>query len=183
MFSHQNRLRKRLERMPVSDPPEPWRLVGIGSIGGLTDIGFIPNSNDLLVVSSSGRGLFDTATGEKIARDTIEFFENADRTGQTAPAIGRHDGVVVPLAGLNSSGGLRRGTDDGWSIGIVQLPWPRHFLFLAADYKPIFDNTGHSWKLCTDEPCEFRAAGFSPRGESFVFATSGELLVYSRTVE
>ena len=54
--SHQQKLRDRLERMPMSDAPSPWSVIGGSSVGGLTDIGFVPNTDDLLVVSSQGRG-------------------------------------------------------------------------------------------------------------------------------
>ncbi len=177
--SHQETLRKILERMPMSEVPEPWALIGGSAVGGLTEIGFVPDTDDLLVVSSQGRGLFDTLTGEKLSRDSEEFFDNPDSTGHTAPAIGRDSGKTVPLAGLHG-GGLARVTRDGWMIDVIHLPWPRHVLFLSSEYKPCYDASGHSWKICDDGACEYRAAGFSPSGRAFVFASSCELVIYGR---
>lgn len=177
--SYQDELREVLKRMPFSDVPAPWSVIGGSAVGGLTEIGFVPGTDDLLVVSSQGRGLFDTLTGEKLARDSDEFFDNPDPTGLTAPGIGRASNSTVPLAGLHG-GGLPRITHDGWIIDIVQLPWPRHVLFLSSNYKPCYDNSGHSWKICDDGACEYRVAGFSPSGRAFVFASSCELIIYGR---
>lgn len=177
--AHQKKLRARLERMPMSDAPKPWSVVGMFAIGGLTEVGFVPNSDDLLVLSSQGRGLFDTRDGEKLSRDYEQFFDNPDSTGLTAPGIGRASDATVPLAGLHG-GGLPRVTRDGWMIEVIQLPWPRHVLFLSSDFKPCYDDSGSSWKICEDGACEYRMAGFSPSGNAFVFALSCELAIYSR---
>jgi len=177
--AHQEKLRGILERMPMSDAPEPWSVAGSFAVGGLTDIGFVPNSDDLLVISSQGRGLFDTLSGEKLSRDDDEFFDNPDSTGLSAPGIGRANDVTVPLAGLHG-GGLSRCTKDGWMIDVIHLPWPRHVLFLSSNYKPCYDESGNSWKICHDGVCEYRMAGFSPSGRAFVFASSCELVIYGR---
>jgi len=177
--AYRRQLRERLERLSYSDAPSPWRIVGGSGIGGLTEVGFAEGTDDLLVVSSQGRGLFDCVTGERIARDHEKMFENADESGLTAPGIGRQANTVFRLAGLQG-GGLAMVTRDGWGLYVVQLPWPIHVVFLTSDYKGLTDDTGRITKLCNDEPCEFRAAGFSPTGRSFVVATSGELTIYAR---
>jgi hypothetical protein len=177
----QKQLCERLERLPYADAPPPWRIAGGAGIGGLTEVGFADGTDDLLVVSSQGRGLFDCLTGERIARDCEEMFENDDESGMTAPGIGKHANTIFRLAGLQG-GGLSLFTRDGWGIHVVQLPWPIHVVFLTSEYKGLTDDTGHITKLCNDEPCSYRAAGFSPTGRSFVVATSGELTIYTRDV-
>ncbi len=179
MNEYQRQLREYLENLPYCDPPAPWKMVGGSSIGGLTEIGFADGSDDLLVVSSQGRGIFDCLTGDRIARDPVEMFENPDNSELTAPGIGKHESTTFRLAGLHG-GGLSTSTDDGWGIHVIHLPWPIHVVFLTSEYHDVTDNTGHVTKLCNDEPCEYRAAGFSPTGLSFVVATSGELTIYSR---
>jgi len=176
---YQQQLRLRLEAMPFSPQPMPWKLVGGSSIGGLTEVGFADISDDLLVLSSQGRGLFDCVTGELIARDNEKMFPNSDESGMTAPGIGKHSSKVFQLAGLQG-GGLVRGTKDGWGLHVIQLPWPIHVVFLTSNYAEVTDSSGNVTKLCSDEPCEYRAAGFSPTGRSFVVATSGELMFYAR---
>lgn len=179
--SYQRQLRERLERLPYAQPPAPWRIVGGSGVGGLIAVGFADGTDDLLVVSSQGRGLFDCVTGQRLARDDDAVFENGDESGLTAPGIGKHTNTVFRLAGLQG-GGLPLSTRDGWGIHIVQLPWPIHVVFLTANYQGLTDDIASITKLCNDEPCEFRAAGFSPTGRSFVVATSGQLRVYARHV-
>ncbi|MDA8746133.1 hypothetical protein N9N28_16025 [Rubripirellula amarantea] len=176
---YQDRLRNRLERLPLCNPPAPWRLVGGSFIGGLTEIGFIGGTADLLVVSSEGRALFDTLTGQKLSHDPSPRFEDPCAIHRMVPAIGKHIGIAVALVGPHG-GGLSRATDDGWLIDVIPLPWPCHYLFLSSNYLRAFDGGGHTWKLCDDAPWSFRAAGFSDSGSTFVFATSGEIVIYSR---
>lgn len=176
---YQRQLRERLERLPYAEIPATWRVVGGSGIGGLTEVGFADASDDLLVVSHQGRGLFDCLTGEQLARDHEEFFENSDDSGLTAPGIGRHANKIFRMAGL-PGGGLSICTRDGWGIHIIHLPWPIHVFFLTSDYKELDDDTGHITKIGNDEPCSYRAAGFSPTGRSLVIATSCELRIYGR---
>ncbi|MEW4452066.1 hypothetical protein AB1L30_05210 [Bremerella sp. JC817] len=176
---YQRQLRERLEGLPYADAPAPWRLVGGCGVGGLTEVGFVEGADDLLVVSHQGRGLFDGQTGERLARDPEEFFANDDRTGLTAPGIGRQQDAIVRMAGL-CGGGLATGTSDGWSLHVVQLPWPKHDIFLSSNYAGLTGELANITRLGTDQPCEFRSAGFSSTGRTFVVATSCEVLIYGR---
>ena len=177
----QNQLRKRLENLPYSPPPEPWSLVSRSGVGGLIQVGYADGTDDLLVVSSQGRGLFDCTTGKRIARDDDDSFPNSDESEMTAPGIGTHAETTFRLAGLQG-GGLTACTREGWGLHVLQLPWPIHVVFITSNYVDITDNTGCVIKLCNDEPCEFRAAGFSPTGRSFIVATSCELRIYARNL-
>lgn len=177
--NYQQQLLERLERLPDAGAPAPWHIVGGSSIGGLTAVGFADNSDDLLVVSHQGRGLFDCLTGERLARDLEVFFENADDSKLTAPGIGRQENTIFRMAGLHGSG-LMTSTRDGWGIHVVHLPWPTHVFFLTSNYKGLHDDIGHITKLCNDEPCTYRAAGFSPTGRSLVIATSCDLIIFGR---
>lgn len=177
--AYQRQLRERLEQLPYSDAPAPWRLVGGSSIGGLTEVGYADGTDDLLVVSSQGRGVFDCLTGTRIARDAEGMFHNPDASRLTAPGIGKHESTIFRMAGL-SGGGLAASTNDGWVLHVLQLPWPIHVVFLTSEYQYVSQDVANVTKLCNDEPCEFRAAGFSPTGRSFVVATSGEVIIYRR---
>lgn len=179
--TYQNQLRKRLENLPYSPPPAPWNLVSSSVVGGLMQVGYADGTDDLLVVSSQGRGLFDCITGKRIARDNDESFPNSDKSEMTAPGIGTHAKTTFRLAGLQG-GGLATCTRSGWGLHVLQLPWPIHVVFITSNYVDITDNTGCVMKLCNDEPCEFRAAGFSPTGRSFIVATSCELRIYARNL-
>jgi hypothetical protein len=148
-------------------------------VGGLIAVGFVRDSDDVLVLSEEECLLFHAVTGTMLARVPRDFSDDLNTPQHVAPAIDKHKGVLVSLAGLHG-GGLSRATDDGWSIEVIQLPWPRHFLFLSSDYLQLPHAVGHMWKLCDDGGCSFRAAGFSPTGLSLVFATSRELVIYGR---
>lgn len=60
---------RRIRATPLSAPPNPWRCTGSFSVGGLIDVGFGTHSDLLMVISGTGRGVFDCLTGEKVARD------------------------------------------------------------------------------------------------------------------
>jgi hypothetical protein len=174
---YQASLRNSLSKMAVSPPPEPWRAASVISVGGLTEVGFVPDSDILLVVSSRGRGMFDCISGERVARDRDENWGSTNETDLTAPGIGPFASTLIRLAGLHG-GGLRRTTNDGWAVFCLQLPWPTHYVFLSPPWK--FDYFEHWTKIATDEPCEFRACGFSDTGRSLVLATSCALSIFCR---
>lgn len=174
---YQSSLRDTLIRLPMAQPPQPWKQHGVHAIGGLTEVGYVLGTDMLLVVSSQGRGMFDCTTGERIARDRDEEWEGLDQTKLLSPGIGPFAQTIVRLAGLHG-GGLPMTTYDGWSLECVQLPWPSHYFFMSPPWKSdCFDQ----WiKIATDGACEFRACGFSETGRSFVIATSCEVMLYGR---
>ncbi len=174
---YQISLRHSLETLPLGLPPEPWSRRGDYAVGGLTEIGFAPDADVLLVVSSQGRGLFDCRTGSKLARDPAEDWDGLDETHLVSPGFGDWAQTMFRLAGLHG-GGLPMTTADGWGLHCVPLPWPQHFVFISRPWKShMFDQ----WtKIATDNACEFRACGFSDTGRSFVVASSCELLIFAR---
>ncbi|MGW1764325.1 hypothetical protein ACWCQL_09620 [Streptomyces sp. NPDC002073] len=115
---YQQRLREQFLSVPVVAPPVPWYPIpnGLIPIGGLLGIGFALAPDDgrdlVMVVSVDGHGLFDTATGEKIARDrdpdpddsTPEGVESgltmgegpAPHTAEPGPPCGRRRAAARP---------------------------------------------------------------------------------------
>lgn len=164
----------------VQPPPAPWFTQDTYGVGGLLAIGYAPNTDFLLVISSQGRGIFDCRTGERIARD----YDNADNTydeiALTAQGFGPLVNTTVPISGLYG-GGLPRGTYDGWALQAVPDPWPHHSIVLEYPYTSIYTNIEHGVKVGDDGSCELRAYGFSPTGQSFVVALSCELTVFTRS--
>ncbi len=166
--------------LPVDQPPSPWRLAGGSAVGGLTEVGFAPGSDLLLVVSSQGRGVFDCLTGERVARDRSEPEgvgpDWQDPFDLWAVGIGPLAGQHIRTAGI-SGGGLTRATRDGWSVERLALEWPDETLLLRQGW-----GFGYSpselVKIAVYS--EVRAFGFSPTGRSLVFATSSDLAIWSR---
>ena len=71
-MDHLEPVRKRILSTPITEDPKQWKRQCVASVGGLTEVGFADDSDLLLVVSSTGRSLFDCSTGERLARDRDE---------------------------------------------------------------------------------------------------------------
>src|SRR5437588_3377906 len=87
-----------------------WRLASTHPIGGLTEIGFTPDTPLLLVVSHQGRGVIDCETGERVARDPSAVYPDwFDKTRIAALGIGPLADRWISVFGLAGDA-----TADGW---------------------------------------------------------------------
>ena len=168
---------------PIGEPPSPWRPVGSSAVGGLTDIGFAPHSDLLLVVSSQGRGVFDCLTGERVSRDASvpsgsepDWFDTFELVAEGIGPIAKHP---IRTAGLHG-GGLALLTRDGWSVERLVFDWPDETLLLCHPWKHGY-KPGEFVKVAVDSVV--RAWGFSPTGRSLVLATSSDVTLWSRSAE
>ena len=147
-----------------------WTQLNIFAVGGLIQVGFAPQSDYLLVVSHQGRGVFDCASGQKLARDSSDAFDESELT---AEGIGVLTGQKIHTAGL-FGGNLPTTTADGWTL--LEQPEESARIFLKHE----------SWandeaKFVGDgEVCEMRSFGFSSTGNSFIIATSCDVAIYAR---
>ena len=122
---------EKVRRTLSGEPPVPWKPVPVQHVGGVVAVGFDQSSDFLLVVSHSGRGLFDTRSGERIAREVrVTGYEGYDHTTLTARGIGKLKDETVRIAGLHG-GGLPEFTDDGWHAERLILDWPWETLLLT----------------------------------------------------
>lgn len=87
-----------LDSLPVSNPPEPWKLAHRRAIGGLTEVGFADTSELLLIASHSGRGLLDCSQGILVARDDDNDFQ-FDLGNLLVEGIGPLEGKLIRMAG------------------------------------------------------------------------------------
>ncbi|MER7468476.1 hypothetical protein [Streptomyces sp. NPDC097981] len=187
---YQERLRERFLSVPETPPPAPWHPVWSqrNPIGGLLGIGFAAapdTGNDLvMVVSHEGHGLFDTLTGEKMARnrDPDPDDSTPDAVADLAcPGLGPVAGTRVRIAGL-FGGGLHTTTSDSWTLEVVSPEWPDHRVLLSTD-GGIPHNGPHGehwWHIFDSNYSELRTAGFSPSGNTLAIATSSDLALWSR---
>lgn len=138
---YQLQLRERFLAVPETSPPAPWGPVLDRRIpiGGLLGIGFAvapDTGHDLvMVISVDGHGLFDTVTGEKIARDHDPVPDDSTPDAVpdlSCPGLGPITGTRVAIAGL-FGGGLHTTTLDGWSLEVVSPEWPHHRVLLSTD--------------------------------------------------
>jgi hypothetical protein len=90
-----------LRRKPVEVPPAPWKVATVFAIGGLTKVGYAPDSDFLLVISSQGQGVFDCLKGEKIARDDDDSPGIINLRKFVALGIGPLEGQWIRVGGLH----------------------------------------------------------------------------------
>lgn len=169
-----------LDSLPIAAPPV-WRLVAHHAVGGLTEVGFADGSDFLLVLSSSGRGVIDALSGDRLARDDSENYP-FEVGSLSSVGIGPLEGMSIRMSGL-SGGGLPNGTDDGWSVERHPLAWPDEELFLSEPgHTMLWSPAGRAMAVYRlgNFVTEIRAFGFSPTGKSFVVATSSDLITYGR---
>lgn len=187
LSEYQQGLRERFLAAPVEPAPAPWRVVLDNGtpVGGLLGVGFAvhPGSGrDLvMVVSGDGYGLFDAATGEKIARDRDPDAAMPDESSDlTCPGFGPIADARVHIAGL-FGGGLHLTTSDGWALGVVTPEWPNDRVLLSEGGNIYKDPPGQGWwHIFHADYSTFRAAGFSPSGRTIAVATSSDVGIWSR---
>ncbi|HVJ62309.1 MAG TPA: hypothetical protein VM555_06300 [Tahibacter sp.] len=168
-----------MRALPQVLPPAPWRRSTVMAVGGLRAAGFDRDSELLLVVSASGRSVIDCRTGEKVARDPSDYWE--DQRLLEAEGIGPLAGKTLRVAGL-AGGGLPLYTSDGWWIELAAPDWPDTDVLLKEPDSHPHDSSREQpaamHKLHTES--ELRACGFSCTGRSFIVGTPSDLAVYTR---
>ncbi|MDP3070473.1 MAG: hypothetical protein Q8N18_09305 [Opitutaceae bacterium] len=179
MNPYQEALRMRLAKMPITAPKEPWTSLPQIAIGGLREAGFLPGSDTLLVISSSGRGLFDALTGKRIGRDEEGSEKCLDEIRLTAVSIVPKEGIKVRVAGL-AGGGLPLSTNDGWRVQEAAPDWPRMAVYLQPPGCSVFVEQRASGAQKIFEDCELRVCGFSETGRSLIVGTSDTLYIFTR---
>jgi hypothetical protein len=128
---YQEDLRARLRALPLAVAPAPWKLVASVAIGGFEALGFSMDSRYLLVVSSSGRGVFDSEFGEQLARDSSSAMGDwYDLEALTVEGIGPVAGESISVAGIHG-GGLPVVSLDGWVADLLSPDWPSSFVTLS----------------------------------------------------
>lgn len=140
----------------TTTPPLPWQHVADVSIGGLYAIGFVPGTEDVLVISQQGRGVYRATSAERVARDRDNTWGWYDRQMKQAVAIGPYAGQSIAVVGVDG-GQMATTTVDGWLL-----------------------SKSAAGRLCLSSPAGTRA-DFSPRwrGEllrAFGFSESGRCL-------
>ena len=79
-------------------------------IGGLVAAGFDPSGRFLLTVSHAGRGVFNTATWERVARDSVLAYPEHGHAvgigpiaGMSIPVVERYDRPDLTFTGPDGS--------------------------------------------------------------------------------
>lgn len=175
---NRNRLTQLLARIPQRNCPEGWKKSGTFAVGGLTEIGFSKQSEMLLVISSAGRGIVDCNLGKKVARDDESDGVWYSPRELLCDGIGPIDGERVQIAGLYG-GGLPAINGDGESLEVVAPEWPKSDLVFCPPHKSAIIE-GHQAGCVIIASDYFRAFGFSWSGNSFAFATSSDVTIFTK---
>src|SRR5215813_7675697 len=145
----------------------PWQLNQTWSVGGLLQAGFAEDSDFLIILTHSGRGIFNCLTGEKVARDHTGGYEFFNQVKLTVQGFGPLEGQIISTSGLYG-GGMLRVTEDYWQVendaqnSRIYLKPPTNTEDRFPEAIPIGDYRA----------VELRAYGFSETGRSLVIATS-----------
>lgn len=165
----------------VRGPSEPWRGKADLPLGGLWDVGFAIDQDLLLIVSATGRGVIDCASGTCVARDDDPDFD-VDYGNMLVPGIGPIAGEPVRVGGLHG-GGLPKQTDDGWQVERYPLAWPdEELIFSPPGQSMLWTPVGVPYGLARlgGFESEVRDFGFSPSGKVFVVATASDVAIHHR---
>ena len=138
-----------------------WKLVKTVAVGGLVNIGFVENSNLLLVVSHSGQGIFDCLTGEKIARNYDDFWEFFDAETGQVKGFDILESQIIQTHGLIGEDKLLAETTDGWALQVKGEGGCSEIVLVSPDNR--------QQVVGNDEVVEIKAFGFSQSERFFVF--------------
>ncbi|AFY56705.1 hypothetical protein Riv7116_4276 [Rivularia sp. PCC 7116] len=179
MYEHLEPLKTKLIALKIEKAPPPWQLKSVIAVGGLCSVGFDRDTDNLLIVSHSGRGVVDCSTGEKTTRDREYYYENQYLE---AEGIGCLSGKMISMAGL-LGGGLPVSTDDDWSLESVTVNFPEEMILLVEPGSDLYGMTYNRPDNFTkiEQRETIRAYGFSYTGQSFIIATSSDVTIYNRS--
>lgn len=154
------------------------------AVGGLYEVGFSPDQDLLMVLSSQGQGIFDCIKGEKIARlhNDLEWGDNYNDETGTITGFDVLTNIEIATFGLYSADKLPKKTADEWEL-IATEPEPDEPPFgnyLVQKIYLISPDKNERIYITKDAACELRAFGFSGTGNSFIVATSCDLIIWSR---
>jgi hypothetical protein len=149
---------------PAREHGSVFRRTGTHPMGGLRGAGSVPGGELWLVASANGLGLFDAASGQRLARHRGALPPGyPERT----PGLGAASGVEVAIAGLDG-GALAASARDGWRLAFDR----RAGLWLTAP-----DGSIEALRVPLED---VRVLGFSGTGRSLVVGDAATLLTFAR---
>ena len=160
-----------------------WKKLKNQPVGGLREIGFVKNTDKILVLGSGGRTIFDCTTGEKIARDRFDYYHYKwnSETG-ILEGLGFCEGTQTICAGFEYHDQVLKETNDNWKIEIRNEN--------RLDYKKESRKAEVMYLINSKSKIEVevevyhygitRSYGFSPTGKSFITAQSYGIEFWTR---
>jgi hypothetical protein len=152
-----------------------WYHITTMAIGGLENIGFADSGN-IIILSSQGRGIISSTTGEIVFRDNMEWWEDFNEAEGAIPGFGGEANTAIKLFGFHTEGELRKSTKCGWRLVEEE---GRHGTIPVQKFYLRHNDLTERIFIGEDGPCELRAYGFSEDEKLMVIATSCELVVWA----
>lgn len=96
-----------------------WIYIGTQPVGGLREIGFIENSDFLMVLGGAGRTVYDCQTSIKYARDKFDYYsEKWNPENGIIEGFGEFNDKTVLCGGFEFRDILSKSTSDNWETEI-----------------------------------------------------------------
>ena len=130
-----DKIKASIGSLPYKEIPDGWVKHSSIAIGGLEYIGFSDDSHYILIVSSSGRGVLDLASGEFVARDRMANGEWLDESNLVCQGIGPLNEKTIRITGIGG-GGLPSKTSFGDSLYLAASLFPCY----EVVYQPPYQN-------------------------------------------
>lgn len=162
-------------------PADPW-TPHVLHVGGVCAAGFSDDGRWLLVVTHSGRGVFDCRTLDRVARDQTEDYGLFDAVTEGVAGLGPLDGHRVRVAGfqgaIRTQQQLPVTTGDGWVVRRIDAGERLGGADASVFLRPPGSGASEDRLLGTFEP--LYAVGFAPDGRTLIVAESHTILVLTR---
>ena len=135
-----------------------WTHRNTYAIGGLENVGFAPNQDLLIVLSSQGQGIFDCISGEKVARqnNNLNWWENFNQSTNSILGFDRLSNIEIKTCGLYGIDNLPKSTTDGWTLFASEAE-PDDKPFENSLIRRIYlisPDQQQKNAVCKDGPCE-----------------------------
>jgi hypothetical protein len=162
-----------------------WTHKNTFAIGGLENVGYAPQQDVLIVLSTQGQGIFDCRLGERLAReyDNANWWYQFNQTTHSIVGFDILEHIEIRTCGVYGDDHLAKSSSDGWSL-VISEPEPDDIPFEKYLVRRVFlvsPDKDTQLLVGKDGACELRAFGFSDTGNTFVIALSCELVIYSRS--
>jgi len=162
-----------------------WQHKNTFAIGGLENVGFSPDSDLLIVLSSQGEGIFDCKEGLKIARESNngDWWNRFDEITNSIVGFNVLENINIKTHGLYGEDNLPKITEDFWILEKTSpMPDDKPFeKYLVQKIYLISPNKKKRIFITKDGPCELRAYGFSDTGKTMIVASSCEIVIYAKS--
>ena len=148
-----------------------WEHKNTFAIGGLENVGYIENSDILVVLSAQGIGIFDCEKGVKLYRSNSNYWDDFDQSNSVFKLNENEYKSNVQTYGLYGGDKLPKQSSDGSTVT----------LDLATRNISLQSNNGSPSIIVGNEgPCELRVFGFSSTGRTLIIGTSCEIVIWTK---